>query len=166
MKTLGSDLSGALFSDDLKYRYQLWRKWEPNGLTFGCCMLNPSTADHEKLDPTIKQVIKRARALGFGKLVVVNLFAFRATKPKKLLEVDDPVGGPANNESIIEVATISDLMLLGWGTYGETMDRGLRVLHLLKARGFDKKCRYLKLTQRGQPGHPLYIPDDETLKEF
>jgi hypothetical protein len=59
-------------------------------------MLNPSTADGKEDDPTIRRCIGFAKSWGNGSLEVVNLFGFRATDPKELLEVKDPIG-PENN---------------------------------------------------------------------
>ncbi|MEH6402829.1 MAG: DUF1643 domain-containing protein, partial [Sneathiella sp.] len=83
--------SGAEFSDCNKYRYSLWRRWDA-GPTVSFLMLNPSTADGSSNDPTVERCHRRAVAMGFGALEVINIFGFRATDPKDLKKAKDPVG--------------------------------------------------------------------------
>ena len=93
----------AVLSECKKYRYMLRRVWDrtkPACLFIG---LNPSTADATVDDPTIRRCVGFADSWGYGELVVGNLYAFRATKPKDMFNQDDPVG-PFN-----------DLWLKKWG---------------------------------------------------
>jgi hypothetical protein len=66
-------------------------------------LLNPSTADDRRDDPTIRRCLGFARSLGYGGIHVVNLFAFRATCPRQLRAADDPVG-PDNDGFILRAA--------------------------------------------------------------
>ena len=78
--------SGAAFSPCGRYRYKLWRVWDP-ARPLGCVMflmLNPSTATDNEDDPTIRRCIGYARSWGYGGLYVGNLFAYRATDPRRL----------------------------------------------------------------------------------
>ena len=75
--------AGAVFSDDMVYRYRLWRTWDPDLPTCLFIMLNPSTADHEQNDPTIRRCLDFAKQWGYGQLLVGNLFALRATDPAR-----------------------------------------------------------------------------------
>lgn len=151
-------LSSAVFSDCQKYRYRLDRKWDETlpPLAFG--MLNPSTADHERNDPTIERCERRARALGFGSLIVWNLFAFRATKPRVLREVSDPIG-PQNDDFIFdalaEVKRRNGTVVVGWGTHGDLLDRHSQVLKIAHSINVELCC--LGTTSAGQPRHPLYV---------
>src|SRR4051812_14962809 len=70
---------GARFSSDRRHRYALWRVWDGDRGLCNFLMLNPSTADETSDDPTVASCTRRARAWGYGGLVVTNLFAFRAT---------------------------------------------------------------------------------------
>jgi hypothetical protein len=117
-------------------------------------MLNPSTADHlGNNDATIARCERRAMAWGFGRLEVVNLFAFRTPHPKVLFAAADPVG-PENDPAILEAAERADVILCGWGSLGGFGDRAARVLEIL--RGRELAC--LGINQSGQPTHPLYLP--------
>ncbi|MGG7580997.1 DUF1643 domain-containing protein [Rhizobium sp. Nf11,1] len=91
------DMSAVI---DGAYRYELRRTWDKAKPILPCCMLNPSTADHEKNDPTIRRLIEFATNWGYGGLVVVNLFAFRSPSPKDLPADLDRAIGPKNNEYV------------------------------------------------------------------
>jgi len=121
-------------------------------------MLNPSTADHEYNDPTIERCERRARALGFGSLVVWNLFAYRATDPVALRRQLDPVG-PENNsfieEILIENKSRNGKIVVGWGIHGQYLQRHIEVLQM--ARVVDISLYCLGVTRGGQPRHPLYV---------
>jgi hypothetical protein len=111
--------------------------------------LNPSTADESRDDPTIRRCIGFARRWGFARLEVLNLFAFRATKPTALLSADDPVG-PENDLAIAGVLRSADLVVCAWGAFPSSA-RAADVLRLIAA----PQC--LGTTKNGSPRHPLYV---------
>lgn len=84
-----------------KYRYELEREIGA-GKTCGIIMVNPSTADAETDDATIRKLKGFAERNGWGKLLIANKFAYRATDVRELRGVSDPVG-PANDEAIQDV---------------------------------------------------------------
>lgn len=111
--------SGAVISDDGRYRYVLWRRWD-DGPRLTYAMLNPSTADHAKNDPTIRRCINLAKRDGYGAIDVVNLFAYRSSKPKLMLEAferREPITGPENKQWILDVLTTSELAVAAWGAW-------------------------------------------------
>lgn len=154
--TKGTDEAGAVFSECDRYRYRLWRVWDSSKPRLCFVMLNPSTATHEVLDPTVSRCKKRAEMLGYGGLEVVNLFALRSTDPKALYETDWPIG-ELNNTAIHDAATRCSMVICGWGTHGGLDGRGIRVSSLLM-NFFRDKTHYLKLNFDGSPAHPLYLP--------
>jgi hypothetical protein len=145
--------SEALHSVCGHYRYLLTRRWGPGG-TLLYVMLNPSTADERKNDPTIERCERRARAAGFGAFAVANLFAWKATLPADLKRAADPVGAP-NDEILLTAAAQADLVLCGWGTHGAHLGRGAEVRRRLAARSLPLWS--LGLTKEGHPRHPLYV---------
>lgn len=156
---------GATLSPCGLYRYQLWRVWDESLPRLLFVMLNPSTADAEVDDPTIKKCVKYARAWGYGGLEVVNLFALRSTDPNALLDVyRDPVPWPQNNQYILESAYRAGRIVVAWGAHKAIRARDKQVTALLSIHGFDLYC--LRLTKSGQPWHPLYVPDAQTPVEF
>ncbi len=143
----------AQFSDDRRYRYTLTREWR-DGPSVAFCMLNPSTADETANDPTVERCQRRAHMSGFGKLVVVNLFAYRSTDPKVLRLVSNPVG-PRNDEAIIGACSAAQLVVCGWGVHGALYGRGAAVLAMLREAKIVPHA--LRINGDGCPAHPLYI---------
>lgn len=143
-------MSGAVISDDEIYRYRLWRTEETGEGTVVFIMLNPSTADVTNDDPTIRRCRGFARDLGYRRVEIINLFAFRSTSPKGLREVEDPVG-PENDDHILEVSMKADLMIAAWGVHGTLNNRNREVL------GYLDEVYCLGTTKDGHPSHPLYL---------
>jgi hypothetical protein len=83
---------------------------------------------------------------------MLNLFAYRATDPRVLRTVADPVG-PENDRYLLEVCRRAALVVCCWGADGEYLGRDRQVLELL--RGIS--LRALALTRMGHPRHPLYL---------
>jgi hypothetical protein len=144
--------AGAVFDPTGAYRYVLWRRWDAfrPGVTF--VMLNPSTADADRDDPTIRRCLGFARAWGFGGLLVVNLFALRAASPRTLRTAPDPIG-PRNDGFLARAARDAHTLIVAWGDGGVLGGRGEAVLRRLPQIPF---C--LGTTRAGQPRHPLYLP--------
>lgn len=147
------DTGGATFSPCRTWRYRLWRTWSGGRGTINFLMLNPSTADEENNDPTVERCETRARAWGYERLIVTNLFAFRATSPLDMKAAPDPVG-PGNDAEIRVAALESECVVCAWGQHGDHMGRSAAVLSLLS--GIDLWA--LRVNLSGEPGHPLYLP--------
>ena len=115
--------------------------------------LNPSTADEQNDDPTLTRCINYAKTWGFGSICMTNLFAYRATRPKDMLAVSDPVG-IENDEWLIEQSQKAGLVIAAWGNTGAHLNRSSEVKQLIP------KLHYLNLNQSGEPAHPLYLKLD------
>jgi hypothetical protein len=152
---------GAAFSRDRRYRYRLWRRWDRSRPAIAFCMLNPSTADARRDDPTIRRCIGFARDWGYGGIEVVNIFALRATDPRALRSAHDPVG-PRNDAFMLRAARRSPVVI-AWGVHGALRDRGATALRL-----FGPRTRVLALgrTRSGAPRHPLYLRRDVEAVEY
>ena len=135
------------------YRYLLWREWDSNNKTVTFIMLNPSRADAQTNDPTITRCINFARSWGYGRLEVVNLFAYRTSKPSLLKQAAEPIG-KHNDRYIIESVEKSDRIILAWGNHGTWQQQDLYTLELLKNHNH---LYSLGITKRGCPCHPLYL---------
>lgn len=186
---------GATISPCGNYRYRLWREWrlgnstqwdmwteddgspaldeagqqigEPLSCVF--VMLNPSTADGEQDDPTIRRCVGFAKALGFDRMEVVNLFGWRATSPKDLFTVSperDPCG--TDNQRHIQAALDSaGMVVCAWGAHGPHLGQDETVLgwidaylDILRDEGREVPVVALGITKDGHPRHPLYLPSD------
>jgi len=148
-------LRGAVLSDCERYRYLLTRDWDEDLPAAVFVMLNPSTADAFTDDPTIRRCIRYARDWQCGGLMVVNLYAWRATRPADLWTADDPVG-PENDAHLYAAAKIagdSGGPLVGaWGANA----RPDRIAAVLALPGMHRLTA-LDVTKAGQPRHPLYL---------
>lgn len=143
-------LREAELSADHKYRYRLSRVWlDGPRVTF--IMLNPSTADDQIDDPTIRRCINFAKNWGYGGLNVVNLYALRATDPFELWKAEDPIG-PENERYLAEAARSGELLVAAWGAHAKK-ERAREVAML---PGFEK-LTCLRVTKDGAPSHPLYL---------
>lgn len=151
---------GAVISGCGRYRYRLGRAWGDGLPTATFLMLNPSTADADVDDPTIRRCIGYARAWNCGALLVVNLFAWRATNPAELATAADPVG-PDNDDFIAGAAVASARLdaplVAGWGANAPAA----RIAQVLGLPGMHR-ITALALTKAGQPRHPLYLKADLT----
>ncbi len=154
---------GAVFDESGRYRYALWRAWSDDYPRIVFIMLNPSTADGEKNDPTIRRCIGFAHVWQFGSMEVVNLFAYRATDASELLRVDDPVGAE-NNRFLIQAIERCSIVIAGWGTKGSLLERDCQVMQLLTDMMKNVYC--LGITKNGCPRHPLYMRGDTQLMPF
>ena len=141
----------ATFSPDRVYRYGLARTWAPELPTLLLVGLNPSTADETRDDPTIRRCLGFARSWGYGRLIVANLFAFRATHPRELRRAADPVG-PDNDTWLLRYAARAERIVAAWGNDGCYQGRDRAVRALLP----DLYC--IRRNRSGQPAHPLYLP--------
>lgn len=146
----------ASFDRSGRYRYALLRRWGAGGRRVCFCMLNPSTADAEKNDPTVRRCIGYAQAWGFDELEVVNIFALRSTDPRALYEAEDPVG-PGNDRAIGRAARRAEMVVAAWGHHGLLGGRGRSVVRLVRGARRDGDVRCLGMTQCGEPRHPLYL---------
>lgn len=153
----------ATISDCGKFRYALGRRWSSGSKLLGYVMLNPSTADAEQDDATIRRCIKFAQAHGYDALEVVNLYAYRATKPIDLRKAGYPVG-PQNDTMIEHVAKMADAMCVAWGANVAGLERPQIVLPMLRRIGVPVIC--LKVTRSGYPQHPLMLASACRLQPF
>lgn len=147
----------AILSDDGRYRYLLERQWDERP-RMAWCMLNPSTADANIDDQTIKRCIGFAKREGFGGIIVVNLMAFRATSPAVCFAQDDPYG-PLNDEYLrIAANRTAKGIVCAWGACAtkRAVERAIRSI--------GKVCLWhLGFTKYGQPRHPLRLETNTPL---
>lgn len=146
--------SSAEFSPCLRYRYFLRRIWDDAKPLCAWVMLNPSTADAQADDPTIRKCIGFSRKWGCGGIFVANLYAWRATEPDELLTVADPVG--PDNERWLQQAAKCGMVVLGWGAHKMAARRSAAVIDFLRLCGAEPL--WLRATAKCQPCHPLYLP--------
>ena len=149
----------AIFSPCQTYRYSLTRIWNENKKLILFIGLNPSTADETSDDPTIRKCMHYAYQWGFGGLIMVNLFAFRATLPNDLKKSKFPVG-KNNNQFIINAILESEMAVVAWGNDGQLYGRDKEVLEFIP----NPMC--ININKTGLPAHPLYQKNDASPKSY
>ena len=149
----------ANFSSCRKYRYSLSRIWDKQKKFVLFIGLNPSTADEEVDDPTIRRCSGYAQKWGYGGFIMVNLFAYRTTLPSNLKKVKYPVGRD-NDKYILKLSKKADITVAAWGDNGNLYNRDKQVLSLVP----NLVC--LKINKSGQPAHPLYLKKDLKVTKF
>lgn len=147
--------AGARFTPDRRWRTLLWRCWDACGPIANFIMLNPSTADEVRLDPSCARARNYAERWGYGALLVTNLFAWRSTDPSVLARVKDPVG-EGNDAAIVRAAQRAQLVVCAWGNHGALLGRSVQVRRRLRGAGVG--LHVLRVTGCGEPAHPLYLP--------
>ena len=142
--------SNAIFSEDRIHRYVLIREWDLDKPSLMFVGLNPSTADEEKNDPTVRRCIGFAKRWGFGKLLMTNIFAFRSTLPKNLFKSENPIGNK-NNYWLKKLSKKADKIVLAYGNHGKFNNRHEEILKIVD----NPHC--IKKTKNDMPIHPLYV---------
>ena len=145
---------GAVIDKTGLYRYSLWREWAIDKPKLVFIMLNPSKADADIDDPTLRRCINFAKSWDCGSLMVVNLFAYRSASPSDLRQVSDPVGRQ-NDRYLKKAIKSADKIVVAWGNNGKLMQRDRFVLELLTELKVQPYC--LETTKAGYPRHPLYV---------
>jgi len=159
-------INRAIFSECENYRYWLERPVQTgDGNQTPCVfvMLNPSTADAEKLDPTCTRCFNYAAGWNCGRLVVVNCFAWRSTDPKGLLQAAAPIG--VETDKYIDMAAryafgSGGIVVCAWGGHATLNNRAQYVYAILCDAASDTpgaKLTALKVNADGSPSHPLYL---------
>jgi len=160
--------SALIRGDHDEYRYELRRTWDLSLPLVVFVMLNPSTADALKDDATIRKCMRFAWMWNYGGIVVVNLFAWRATNPKTVAALPDQRRIGFFNDDFIEAAVTesgSQLTVCAWGAQAFARPRATVVTEMLH-----RVClippRCLRLSAKGDPWHPLYVPYATELLNF
>lgn len=150
-------VSGAVLSQDGVYRYWLTR--DGHGFPLLWLLLNPSTADAERDDPTVLKMRHFSGLLAFS---AMNMYALRATDPRELWKHADPVG-PDNDHYLDWVLSRSPVVICAWGTNAKS-ERVAEVLAIARRHGCKLFC--LGVNKGGSPKHPLYLKNDTQFKEY
>jgi hypothetical protein len=158
-------MRSAWISSCQTYRYALTRELQGRGDPMVFVMLNPSTADALKDDPTIRRCIGFANREGASRLIVLNLFAFRSPSPDRLFSVDkDTQIGPDNDETLRYSVRGVRRIVCAWGADNRARLRAVHVERMLRSAGAELVC--LGKTGNGMPRHPLYVKSDQPLVPY
>jgi len=151
---------GAIFTEDGKHRFALWRIWSVRKPLLMFIGLNPSKANQITDDPTITRLIKRAAITGFGGLLGANLFTLVSTDPGALLVEPDVIIPDYSDYYIEEMIKLSSIQLCAWGSFTAVKMRAPSVYKKLK----NPHC--LGINADGEPMHPLYVSYEKPLVKY
>ena len=167
-----------MFSKCRSYRWILKRELLSGKKTVVFIGLNPSKANLSNNDRTLVRIINFCSRWNYKKIYVINLFGLISKSPFQLSKSKDPIGG---NNDLITLTTLQfwrknincDLWL-GWGDKGKLYKRDLEVLKLIKSlsnlksndNNHFKRVLTLGISKKGNPRHPLYMPNQSLLMPF
>ena len=152
---------GADFSADNKHRFKLWRIWDNNLPMVMCIGLNPSTANAETNDPTIRNLIETFTRMGFGGFYMVNCFSIISSTPGILdsIDINDSIGTD-NHYYVGELSEECSCVVFAWGDYKVVSSSGIdkRWIEMFpNAKCFGKN-------KNGTPKHPMGLARRGLLK--
>lgn len=148
----------AIFSHCGTYRYRLERLLGQAGPTGAFIMVNPSTADATRDDHTITKVQGFASRLGWSRVLVGNIFAYRATNIGDLATAPDATG-PDNAAHLARIMDEASIVICGWGRLSklppELRGEWRGIVSLARRREMPLHC--FGTTRDGHPLHPLTL---------
>lgn len=152
----------ATLSECGQYRYRLDRQVAPLLVTKPVLFIgiNPSTADAEDDDATIRKMIGFVSRWGYSSFLVGNVFAYRATDVRELAAVPDPSGGTENINHLTAMIDECEFVVPCWGNESKVPRRLHAHFHIVRTmlRLYQKPVYTFGLTQSGDPKHPLMLP--------
>lgn len=168
MPIAGSMESWAFISDCGRFRYELGRRWDADGPLIEFIMLNPSTADAEVDDATIRRIVGTekkpgfARRWGYGSAVVRNLYAYRATDPTELVSLNPEICiGPENRDYLSR--DDADCTIAAWGAHPAAVGWWNGYPFGWQRTAIQRTALFcLGTNANGSPKHPLYVPSSRT----
>lgn len=158
-----------LDGDKRTHRYRLSRSFGTGGPHAAFCMVNPSIADAETDDPTIRKVMGFARRHGWGQISVVNKFAVIATDVRELRDMSiTQAVGEYNDDHLFEVFRLADVIVAAWGPLAKVpfamRNRWRMVDEIAASHGKPLHC--FGTVQDGHPRHPLMTAYATPLTEW
>lgn len=152
-------ISEAGISANKKYRWWLFRCWAGSLPLIIWIMMNPSTADHQKNDPTILKIIRYSTKWGYGAVLVLNIYAFRTSRPENLPQVMKDAVGKANDwwiRTIFKFAVRKNIpVVCAWGV--KHKERGCQVRQVAAGLGLHLQC--LEVALNAEPKHPRFLSE-------
>ena len=171
-------MSFCLFSKCRSYRWILKRELLRGKKTLVFIGLNPSRANSFYNDRTLFRIVNFCSRWNYKNIYIINLFGLISKSPVQLSKSYDPIG---KNNDLITLKSLEfwrddsncDLWL-GWGDKGQLKGRDRKVLKLIKdfsnfksnENNYSKRVLCLGLSKKGNPRHPLYMPNKSFLKKF
>lgn len=150
--------TGAIFSEDKKHRFVLWRYWKPGRPLVLFIGLNPSRAGEFYNDPTIRRCISFAKRDGYGGMLFGNLFSLRSTNPVVIKNDREAANHPSHYTLLTGMLHLCSTVVPCWGSWDFIEAAELKVHSLIQAAGKPVMC--FGRNKDGTPKHPLYLKSD------
>lgn len=115
--------SKAIFSDDYRHRLLLKKEWDKEKKSAMVIMINPNTADTLNIDLTTMLVLNNLNRLGFGSFSIVNIYSKIMDKLSLRFNSDDDLIDKENDRIIEQYASMSDAIIIAWGSVGNNSQR-------------------------------------------
>jgi hypothetical protein len=154
----GQEPNGAIFSEDRKYRFVLWRIWNYSKPKIMFIGLNPSTANETDPDNTISRLVGLVKKWGYGGFYMLNLFTYITPHPEELINCSNPL--LLSNEYLLEYSEKAEIIVFAWGNFKQAKERAKEVISMFP----DAFC--IIKNKDGSPRHPLYVPANVELIKF
>ena len=151
---------GATFSSCRKYRFELHRIWDKEKSCVMFVGLNPSTANEQTDDATIRRVIGFAKKWGYGGVYMLNCFPFVSTNPDDLKDR----AMLKENDKYLELIgkEVCEQVIFAWGAFDivkeTSRDIALTVMF--------PNAKALVINKDRSPRHPLYVPLNTELVDW
>ena len=151
-----------------EYRYILGTRGK-NPLI--CIGINPSTAEPDNLDNTLKSVERIACGNGFDSFIMFNVYAQRATDPDAMEKTCNLMLHQENLKAFRHVLSLSEhpTVWAAWGAIIEKRDYLADCVRDMVVAGQSYGASWYcagAVTKKGHPHHPLYLRKDERIKPF
>ena len=136
-----------------------------------CIGINPSTAEPDHLDNTLKSVERIALGNGFDSFIMFNVYAQRATRPDDMERTCNAQLHRENMEAFRHVLSISQQPTV-WAAWGAIIEKRQYLPNCVRdmvAIGQEYGATWCcagAISKKGHPHHPLYLRKDEKLKPF
>jgi len=151
----------AKLSLDEKHRYYLFRRFD-DGPILAWVMLNPSSADAENDDPTIRRCISFAKREGYGAIEVYNLFTQRTSDPSEV-DYENINEEDQRNQFNEMMFTQAKSIVVAWGNVAK---KNMQKSEMARALSGNTNLLCLGTTKSGQPRHPLYVRADQPFEQY
>jgi len=151
-------MSSAVISQCGQYRYRLDRTVGMDGPVYAFFGINPSTADAQLDDATVRKWIGFTKTWGGSRFIVGNVFAFRSTDVRRLASAHDPVGSD-NAAHVFKIIADADVLVPCWGSTDKVPKdlRGEFFTMTLRLIDSGKPVMHLGMTRSSDPKHPLLL---------
>ena len=169
-QSAGYDAEKWLYVPDFytEYRYLLGTRGEK---PLVCIGINPSTAEPDRLDPTLQSVERVAKNNGYDSFLMFNVYAQRATRPNDMERVCNEALHRANMEAFDYILSLSEQPAV-WAAWGNIIEQRAYLKDCLAdmiAIGEQHGARWYTAGRRsvkGHPHHPLYLKATSPLDAF